>query len=634
MVINLQKLVKINTYLVSLLIYLLIFKEINLAYNLIFIFLFMFAVYRDFFKYLYIPRIALNSVAIFSLIIMALRLSLSDLVVPVMETLLILLSLKLLEDKKFRDYMQIYLIITLIFSAYSLLSISIFYILYLLVYIFLLNFSIIVLTYYTEDSNINLNLKELKEIFVKTSIIPIVSVPLTVFIFFFIPRTNYPIFNILSTQSKGKTGFSDNVSLGEVSTIQEDNQLVMRVVMKNVGEIYIRGITFNLFDGKSWKNTIPITINTKKFMDKGSFINYTAYLEPTEDIYVFVLDLPYQIDFGKFTKDYYPYIKNDLSVITTTPINSRIMYKGVSILTDKYKEETPLGYYLLLPSNLSPRIVEYGKMFSQEDKFKTAVKILTELQKFEYSLSDLPQGENILEKFLFEKKKGNCEYFATAMAILLRINGIPSRVVGGYKTYTYNDIGKYYIVKQKDAHLWVEAYINGFWMRFDPTPPIRNQVIDKIEQPSKLKLLIDSINYYYNAFILNYDFSKQQKLYSSIKAKFSNISNFKPSKDMFIIIFSAVIVAILILSGYYLYTILNKSYEEKLISMFFKKMKKYGYNRYKNEGLEDFCSKIEDISLKAKCLKFVSEIQPYVFGRKKMTEKDYRDLKETLKDIL
>ncbi|MEZ0322866.1 MAG: DUF3488 and transglutaminase-like domain-containing protein, partial [Hydrogenothermaceae bacterium] len=426
---NLEKIVKLNTYLVSWLVYILVFPYISGVYKLSFLFLFILALYRDFFRELYIPHIFLNISAIILIIFMAIRVNINDLITPVVETLILLLSLKLLEDKKFRDYMQIYLLITLIFAGYSILSISMVFLIYLILFIFLLNFSVILLTYYNEDSKLQLTKKQFKTIITKSIIIPILSIPLTAFLFLFIPRTNYPLLNIMPGQSKGKTGFSDNVSLGEVSSIQEDNQIVLRASMEKInGEVYFRGITFNLFDGKSWKNTVPENIKSTKIFPSAKIVNYTIYLEPTYNTYLFTVDIPYSIDLGQNKFTYYPYNHVDLTVTTSLSINQKIKYNGVSILADSYKDDIPLGYFLTLPRNLSNQIIEYAKRFKDSDDYKTANNILRELYRFDYSLTDLPVGENQLEKFLFVKKKGNCEYFATAMAIILRINNIPSRV--------------------------------------------------------------------------------------------------------------------------------------------------------------------------------------------------------------
>lgn len=630
---NLENLVKVNTYINSALIFLLVFSYINPGYSLAFLTLSIVALYKDFSGKIHIPRIFLNILAILLVFIMALRINISDLILPVVETLLLLLSLKLLEEKKFRDYMQVYLLITLIFAGYSLISISMVFLLYLLIYIFLLNFSIITLTYYTQGENITLTISQLRKIAFKSSIIPILSIPVAVLLFFTIPRTNYPLLNILSQQSKGKTGFSDEVSLGEVSSIQESNEVVMRISMENVGEIYIRGITFNRFDGKKWENTLPDSLKVvRNFPASSKEVSYTAYLEPTQEVYLFTVDFPYSVNLGRFHRNYYPYQKRDLTFITTTPISSRVMYSGVSLLSKGYYEETPLDYYLSVPEGLSQEFIQYSQKLKGKDQRQTAFNIFSELYRYDYSLSDLPKGDNQLDEFLFKKKKGNCEYFATAMAIILRINGIPSRVVGGYRTSLYNEIGKYYLVKEKDAHLWVEAYIDKQWIRLDPTPPVRNQVINTIERPSKLKLLFDSINYYYTAFVVNYDFSKQMDFYRGIKEKISKIPDIKLhlKKEMVV---STFLLLLLIIGLVFVYNYLTKSYEERLLNLFYSRLKKYGYIREKNEGLEDFCSKIKDEDLKNSCLKFVKQIERYIYGGEKLSKSEFDRLRLIVKKI-
>lgn len=631
---NLESLVKINTYLGSVLIFILVFPHINPLYNFSFLFLFALAFYRDFFMKLYIPRIFLNTSAIIILVFMTLRINISNLILPVLETLLLLLSLKLLEDKKFRDYMQVYLLITLIFAGYSVVSISMLFLLYLLIYLFLLNFSIITLTYYTQGKDVDLSLFQIKNIAFKSSIIPLLAIPVSLLLFFLIPRTNYPMLNILSQQSKGKTGFSDEVSLGEVSSIQESNEVVMRLAIDNIGEIYIRGITFNRFDGKRWENTVPDSIKFRREFSLSKVITYTAYLEPTYDNYLFTIDIPYRVDLGKFNKDYYPYLRIDLTFTTIMPISQRVMYEGWSILSDRYYEETATGYYLLLPEVLSESVLEYSRKLKGKDNYETATNILRELYRYQYSLSDLPFGENQVEEFLFKKKKGNCEYFATAMVIMLRINGIPSRVVGGYKTNTYNDIGKYYLVKQKDAHLWVEAYIDNHWIRFDPTPPFKEEVVQTIDKLSRLKLFFDTINYYYNVFIVNYDFSKQMSLYKGIKDRTSEIPkiNFSLRENVPVLLS---LLSILSITGLILtiYRNLIRSYEERILNLFYKKLKRYGYTREKVEGLEELCSKIEEEDLRVSCLLFVKELEKYIYGKEKLSVEDFRRLKQMLGEI-
>lgn len=633
---NLEKLVKLNTYTVSFLIYLLVFPFISIVYKFLFLVLFFVSVYRDFFNFIVIKRIFLNISAIVSLVFMIFNLDLENIILPVIQTLLILLSIKLLEDKNFRDYMQIYLLITLIFSGYSLLSVSMVFLFYLITYIFLLNFSIVILTYYNEDPDISLSFENLKSVVIKSSIIPVIAVPLTTVLFFLLPRTSYPMFNILPVSSKAKTGFSDNITLGEVSSIQEDNQTVMRIAVdRYFGEIYIRGVTFNRFDGKRWENTVPDNIKTLRQFDSGKPITYDVYLEPTYQNYLFLIDFPIKLDMGKNVNTFYPYPHKDLTYTTLSDIDKKMMYRGYSILSDRFVEQTSIGYYLILPEKISKELVDYSKRFKDRDAYKTALNILKELSKLDYSLSNLPMGENQLDSFLFDKKKGNCEYFATGMAILLRLNGIPSRVVGGYKTSTYNNIGRYYLVKQKDAHLWTEAYISGKWIRFDPTPPIRNLLIQKIESPSKLKLIYDTFNYYYTVMILSYDFSKQMSVYKSVAGRMASLPKIEIErvviKDLIYVIITLVTV---LTTSVYIFRYYKRSYEERVIRLFLKKLQKFGYRKGENEGLEQFCSKIKEEELRERSFEIVRMLEKYIYGRERLDKNGFKKLKKYINGII
>ena len=116
-------------------------------------------------------------------------------------------------------------------------------------------------------------------------------------------------------------------------------------------------------------------------------------------------------------------------------------------------------------------------------------------------------GADPLAHFLFETKAGHCEYFATAMAVMLRTLGIPSREVNGFLPGEYNDVGGDYIVRASDAHSWVEAYFPGSgWVTFDPTPP-SNDVASGLL--SRLALYVDWFQLTWNEWVINYDFSHQ-----------------------------------------------------------------------------------------------------------------------------
>ena len=115
-----------------------------------------------------------------------------------------------------------------------------------------------------------------------------------------------------------------------------------------------------------------------------------------------------------------------------------------------------------------------------------------------------------IEEFLFERKEGHCEYFASAMAVLLRLNGIPSRVINGFSTTEWNDLGGYLVVRQAHAHSWVEAFIEGVgWKVYDPTPPDPTAVS---RHPSTFSRRLDLIRLYWQRYVIRYSARDQADL--------------------------------------------------------------------------------------------------------------------------
>jgi len=124
-------------------------------------------------------------------------------------------------------------------------------------------------------------------------------------------------------------------------------------------------------------------------------------------------------------------------------------------------------------------------------------------------------GDDPLAHFLFETRAGHCEYFASAMAIMLRTLGIPSREVNGFLPGEFNDLAGDYIVRASDAHSWVEAYFPGSgWVTFDPTPPGAGSAAGLF---SRLALYVDWFQLNWNEWIINYDFSHQIQLARNVR---------------------------------------------------------------------------------------------------------------------
>jgi len=218
--------VKIFTYSAGLISFVILFGKISYPFYFLAFFLFLASIYLESQK-IHIKRAFINISAILLVILKFYDVSLEIVLQRALEVLLFLLSLKFLEEKKFRDYMQIYLISVLILAGSTLISFDIIFLVYLVLYILILNISLILLTYSSQDREINLSEKVLVKIFLKTSLIPLLAIPFTAFFFIILPRTDFPIFGFLNKEAKAKTGFSENVRLGEISEIQEDNSVIL-----------------------------------------------------------------------------------------------------------------------------------------------------------------------------------------------------------------------------------------------------------------------------------------------------------------------------------------------------------------------------------------------------------------------
>jgi hypothetical protein len=177
--------------------------------------------------------------------------------------------------------------------------------------------------------------------------------------------------------------------------------------------------------------------------------------------------------------------------------------------------------YLHLP-DLDPKIADLARQLTSTatNNYDRATAIQNYLRgNFRYTL-DPPaiDPKDPMVSFLFKSKSGYCEYFAAAMAVMLRTLNIPSRLVNGFQTGSFNRIGKDFVVRARDAHSWVEVYFPKYgWITFDPTPadpnPIRAGAWDDY---------VDALNLFWSEWVVNYDFTHQVRLARQMEQTFRN----------------------------------------------------------------------------------------------------------------
>jgi len=175
------------------------------------------------------------------------------------------------------------------------------------------------------------------------------------------------------------------------------------------------------------------------------------------------------------------------------------------------------GFYLQLPGALSPRVRELAdSLVVGVENRHDRIQLLLEWFRAEFTYTtELPASarETGVEHFLFERRAGHCEYFATGMVVLLRSLGIPSRVVNGFLGGRWNEVGGYLAVTGNQAHAWVEVWFPGLgWVPFDPTPPGSVGAAAGAGRLAFGRFLLDGLQHRWGKWILDYSGSRQSDL--------------------------------------------------------------------------------------------------------------------------
>jgi len=211
--------------------------------------------------------------------------------------------------------------------------------------------------------------------------------------------------------------------------------------------------------------------------------------------------------------------------------------------------------YLHLPP-IPERIRELAKMWVADASTpREAAKAIEHhlLTEYKYDLNT-PAGkaDDPLDDFLFESKRGHCEFYSTALAVMLRSLGVPTRTVNGFAGGSYNRFGKFYVVHQGDAHSWTEVYIDGEgWVTFDPTPPIGQESQASTRGIwATMRDLVEATSERWDRHVVNYDIDQQYSLLKSVSKDKRGQRSSAPVPKLFIVV---VLVGVGLLVGVYFY---------------------------------------------------------------------------------
>ena len=396
---------------------------------------------------------------------------------------IVTLGLKLLETKSERDYYLIIYLSFIVASSLFLFQQSLIMAVYILAVCCLLFSTLVAIN--------SIEIKPSK-VLKTASIIVFQAIPLAIIIFILFPRIESPRWMLFKEKNQAKMGLSDSMEPGSISDLSVSEELVFRVSFKDkippARERYWRGPVMSYTDGKRWRiiNSQRYLKNLSQTNYQGTSYQYTLLMEAQEKNWVFALELPAQYDDSLDRNGNY-------QLTTTDNHNKRAEYHITSYPIYNTGTISSLEYQdnIQLPTNPSERINDLIKQLhgfeNNPDLFIQTLLTHFKTQQFRYTLSPPEMLNNPIETFLFEKRAGFCSHYATAFVYLMRVAGIPARVVTGYQGGDYNAVGNFLEVRQANAHAWTEVWLkNKGWVRIDPTAAVAPE---RIEQSVNIDLL-------------------------------------------------------------------------------------------------------------------------------------------------
>ncbi|NVK42511.1 MAG: DUF3488 domain-containing protein [Oceanospirillaceae bacterium] len=360
------------------------------------------------------------------------------------------------------------------------------------------------------------------------------ALPLMLVLFLIVPRIG-PLWYAPMVQDEAVTGLSDTLSPGDVSRLTGSSAVAFRVEFSSgrvppPSQRYWRGLTYDYFDGRRWQaesdHLSPPAVGE---LPSGPLLRYQMIIEPSGQPWVYALDYPVSANWPL-----------RLAANWTLRAPSRIRQRADFALVSRPLAELPQqpgesarARYLQLPASGNPRARELAERWRNEDPSVEALvsrSLALFNREFVYTLSPPSLGEDSIDEFLFETRRGFCGHYAGAMAFLLRAAGVPARIVGGYQGGEWNPYESYLLIRQYEAHAWVEVlYPDRGWVRVDPTAAVApervEQTVDQLlaDEPgfladtplspvrfgrigwiNEVRLRVEAVNYSWHRWVLSF----------------------------------------------------------------------------------------------------------------------------------
>ena len=385
----------------------------------------------------------------------------------------------------------------------------------------------------------------------------IVSLPFAAISFVLLPRFDAPLWNFTDSERSARTGLAERLSPGNISKLSDSDEPAFRVKFfssaPEIADMYWRGPVFTAFNGQFWSEPRNINENPlfaipghppDKFQRKILPYHYRVTLLPHDKYWLFALG------FDNAPPEHSAYSNID-ELKANNRINSFYNYE-ITALPRVYFLKHASGVapeserYLNLPNLYAKKTRALVQQIKQtldpalpydEQMRDQALRYFTD-NNFYYTKTPPLLPYDPIDQFMFETRKGYCEHYAAAFAVMMRAAGIPARIVTGYHGAEFNPRDDYYIVRQRNAHAWTEIWLKRQgWVRVDPTyaVPISRVDQDTLRSTSRgpagrqihsniitqslyeVSLLLDALDYQWDRQVAGFDNSTQMALFSFLQ---------------------------------------------------------------------------------------------------------------------
>ena len=394
----------------------------------------------------------------------------------------------------------------------------------------------------------------------------VIIAALTLPFFFFIPRLGGGGVAGGFNDGDAITGFSDRVELGQVASIKKSPRVVMRVRLDRKPQKYLRwrGVALENYDGRVWSLVGSADRRQEFFQDRSSregaaadaqfnrdhivdravferqgtaprppTVEQMIVLEPVSTDTLFAAQRVFRVR-GPFAKVFKDRATGALSSLGSKGRTAYVVSSDISVPSEQeLRLDAPLEpakqVYLQRPK-LDSRISQLAHEITRNaptpyDKARAIESFLK--TEFHYTLDLKGTDGDPLAEFLFKTREGHCEYFATAMVIMLRTLDIPARIVNGFQMGEYNDLNAMYTVRESDAHSWVEAYFprTESWIEFDPTPSAGINDYSQGGLLARLRKYADAMEVFWLDYIVTLDSDEQASIMVDLQHRLLSVKD-------------------------------------------------------------------------------------------------------------